>query len=303
MGLMLSATYFENIDRTSDLVHSLVDALSVLSSDSYLTFLIALQLGFAVIMMIIHARVMPLFLICIVFFASMFLSNINFIDPWVIASLLGSLSFTVIAYSIRQISKRKGWIKNRKNMAIIAGFVCLSMLFQISHIINQTYAADVNLVLPSLDQFDIIGQWLNANISKDDRVLNDRSFSGFYLDGSSLMNLTHTYWSDYLLSQRLSDFVDYGSKELELIEELNVVIWHNPNEPELIYPLLKHYNISYIVLLPESGPLDHAIPNGTKKYMKKPFTNEEYTRYFDSYAFLTSNLSLTDGYAGIYRVR
>jgi hypothetical protein len=293
--------YFEDFDGTVDLFQSLVDGWTVLSSNFYLASLIVLDLAIAVTMLIINARAIPLYLICVVLFAVVFLSSMSFVNPVITASLLGSLSFTIIAYSIRQILKIKGWINNRRNIAAVAGFACVSIVVQIPYIMNYAAAADVSMLLPEYDQFYTIGQWLDANISKADRVLNDRSLSGFYLDGFFLMNLTHTYSSDFLVSRSSTESRD-SSKEQAMINEFNAVIWHNPNEPELVYPLLKYYNISYIILLPESGFKDIATLGGSEIYMKKPFSNKLYAQYFDSYDFLKSNLSSAGGSSGIYRV-
>ncbi|MGC1134904.1 MAG: hypothetical protein WA941_18895 [Nitrososphaeraceae archaeon] len=302
IGPVFSTAYFENTGVGSDIFQSLVYAWSALSSDIYLASLLALQLGLAVIMMVIYSRTIPLFLTCIIFFASIFISSVSFISPWILVSLLGSLSFTVIAYSIRLILMKKGWINGRRNIAVIAGFVLVSMLCQISHIINQTYASDSNLILPDLDEFYAVGQWLDENVSQVDRVLNDRSFTGFYLDGFSRMNLSHTYLSDFLLIEPQANSQDYAT-ELQMVEELNAVIWRNPNKPELVYPLLQYYNVSYIVLLPDSELIDLSALNVSEKYLKKPYSNREYIQYFDSYDFLMSNLSLAGGSSRIYSVR
>jgi hypothetical protein len=296
ISIFSDPVYFEGTNIISNFSHSIIQPWEVLDSNIYLAAFIIVALGTSVLTIVVTFKAIPLLIVCIVLFASFVLSGFYLTSTILTAGLMGSLSFTIIAFSIWQIFEIKDWIKSKRKMIFATViFVSVALLIQIPPITNNA-VGDEGEAYSLFGQFYEIGRWLDASDSKADRILNDWSLAGYYMDGFSVKNLTYNYPSDFTIPELKSN-VQESNKELRMIQELNVVVWQNPDEPELIYPLLNYYNISYIVLLPQS----ESGFEGGERYGKRPFDNEIYAKYFDSYDFLQANLS--DSSSRIYRVK
>src|SRR5206468_10382228 len=135
--------------------------------------------------------------------------------------------------------------------------------------------------------------WLKNNVNPNDLILNDRSYASFYIQGFSLLNLTHNYFNGY--TKPMQTYLT--AKDL-MPRELNA-IWIHPEKGYLVYSLLKKYNIRYIVLM-EGGYADFANWGGSgKKLVEK--NNSEYQRLFNSYPFL--QLKYQKGRSAVYFVK
>ncbi|MGI0045119.1 MAG: hypothetical protein ACRD47_15550, partial [Nitrososphaeraceae archaeon] len=291
--------YLEGTSIISDLAMPIAQPLEILillGSNPYLLTFVSVALVASVTTIVVTQKAMPVLILYIAFFISLFLSSLNVVGLISTVSSTVALSFAVIAFSVWKILDLKAWSNSNGRKGIFASAIAvgLFLLTQVPLIANFTSATQGN-TFANLDQFYSIGNWLKTNVSGDDRILNGGTLAGYYLDGFSLMNLTHSYPSALITSEQKLIAGDSG-REATMNEELNVVIWQNPNKPELIYPILSYYNISYIVLLPEL----RSSLEGAERYANKPFSNEIYTNYFDSYDFLQANFS--SGLSRIYQV-
>jgi hypothetical protein len=293
ISITSDSVYFEGTNIISDFSNSTVQLWVVLNSNIYPAVLVISALASSILAILVTFKTTPLLIAYLVLFASLFLSSISFTNPKLTVALMSSLSFTIMAFSIWQVLEAKGWINSKKRILATGIYVIAAFVVQIPFITSNVLS-DENGSFTQFGRYYDIGRWVDSNISSVDRVLNDGSLYGYYLNGFSVLNLTYKYPSNFVLPPMQSNFQDF-SMEQRMVQELNAVIWQNPNEPELLYPLLDYYNISYIVLLPGSGE------RVAERYEAKSFDNEIYTKYFDSYDFLHANFS--DGSSRIYRVK
>jgi hypothetical protein len=77
-------------------------------------------------------------------------------------------------------------------------------------------------------------------------------------------------------------------------------IWLYPDNRDMVYSLLKKFNVKYIVINSEIGFKDYTLWGGTGYYLLKPYYNEGYETMFNSYDFL--KLKWKIGNAAIYSV-
>jgi hypothetical protein len=77
-------------------------------------------------------------------------------------------------------------------------------------------------------------------------------------------------------------------------------IWLYPDNRDMVYSLLKKFNVKYIVINSEIGFKDYTLWGGTGYYLLKPYDNEGYETMFNSYDFL--KLKWKIGNAAIYSV-
>jgi hypothetical protein len=77
-------------------------------------------------------------------------------------------------------------------------------------------------------------------------------------------------------------------------------IWLYPDNRDMVYSLLKKFNVKYIVINSEVGFKDYTLWGGTGNYLLKPYYNEGYETIFNSYDFLKLKWKIGD--AAIYSV-
>ncbi|MGH9878868.1 MAG: hypothetical protein ACRD5H_14645, partial [Nitrososphaerales archaeon] len=137
--------------------------------------------------------------------------------------------------------------------------------------------------------------WFEDNVESKDLILNDRSMSSFFIDGTSSKNLTHSYATGFL------KYAPSSHPRLEMAKELNM-IWLYPNNTSLVDSLLHKHDVRYVTLMPERGYQDYANWGGTGKYVPlKHYRNVEYEKIFNSYPFM--KLVFKSGDASVFAVQ
>jgi hypothetical protein len=136
-----------------------------------------------------------------------------------------------------------------------------------------------------INDYDVL-LWAKDNIKPDELILDDFSFTGFYLQSFSVKNTTSLLWS-------LSDF-----KIQRAIEALNVL--RHIYDESILLNFIDKYHVKYILVTSEWGQYIWEGIGGDNRYVAKPFSPEEYKSILGNYTFL--KLVFEKGNAGIYRV-
>jgi hypothetical protein len=109
-------------------------------------------------------------------------------------------------------------------------------------------------------------EWMQANATSGELILNDFSWSGLYLLSFSIKNVS----MNYLL------------RGLGRAEELEN-IWLHPGNATLVHSLLKKYNVSYVLVTSALEFYDYL---GDSRYKSKPYLPSVYVVLFYTYDFL-----------------
>jgi hypothetical protein len=128
--------------------------------------------------------------------------------------------------------------------------------------------------------------WINENVSSNDLILNDYSYTSRYLLSFSIKNVTAKYYFNS----------DYERNRAIAVQEF----WKNPNNISQFLDLVMRYNISYVLLTSERGYNNWGGIGGDNKYTNKPFTAADYTTFFSENPLL--ELVFEKNGAAIYRV-
>jgi len=127
-------------------------------------------------------------------------------------------------------------------------------------------------------------EWINANTTIYDHILNDATFTSEFANSMSIKNLTYSYYS----------WVTCRNRTVALLD-----IWKEPFDAIKMFNLLQEYNISYIFMTSESNQLIWD-PDFSYKYVCKPYSPKLYAETFDKYPFL--KIMYKDGFTRIYKV-
>jgi Concanavalin A-like lectin/glucanases superfamily len=163
------------------------------------------------------------------------------------------------------------------------------------------------------------GKWHYAVVTYDgfeiklyvDGALADRKFtSGAILNnqgarpvriGATVLGKNHNTASNYFTGNiydlRIWDRPLVAQQTQQELEK----IWLYPNNKDMVYSLLKKFNVKYIVINSEVGFKDYTLWGGTGYYLFKPYYNEGYETIFNSYDFL--KLKWKTGNSAIYSVK
>lgn len=134
------------------------------------------------------------------------------------------------------------------------------------------------------DDFEAL-QWIDRNVSSNELILNDFSYSSIYLISLSIKNSTYCRWS----------IVYYNERAKELW-----TVWEEPHDSQKVFNVIKKYNVSYILSTSEWGNLSEIGLGGDNRYHAKPYSPSEYARLFDTYPFFKK--IFTKGDTRVYKV-
>jgi hypothetical protein len=111
-------------------------------------------------------------------------------------------------------------------------------------------------------------QWIDNNIPPQDVILNDFSFSSFFLLSFSYRNVTTYYRSN-------------GESNRDAFQ-----VWKNPQDIDLLRRTIDKYAVTYVYVTAENYFFDY-LDKVTAEYREKEYTPSEYIRIFNTYSFLT----------------
>lgn len=135
------------------------------------------------------------------------------------------------------------------------------------------------------NDYDVL-YWAHENISSNELIINDYSFTSRFLLSFSLKNITSTY-------HLKSDFEINRAKDVQ-------VFWSNPRNTSYLLELIDKYDPLYVLVTSERGYHNLPIIGGDGKYHQKPFTPATYKSIFQEIPFL--ELVFENGDAGIYKI-
>lgn len=135
------------------------------------------------------------------------------------------------------------------------------------------------------NDYDVL-LWAHRNINANDTILDDFSFTSWYLESFSVKDTTSVFWSR-------SDFkIDRARAALDFIR--------NPENSSMLIDLIHKYSIKYILVTSEWGYYVWNGVGGNNQYVKKPYSPAQYKAILNYYPFL--KLVTEKGNAGIYEV-
>ncbi len=121
------------------------------------------------------------------------------------------------------------------------------------------------------DDFEAL-EWINSNIPSQDLILNDLSYSSFYLRSLSIKNVGIIYHNIFRNDSDILDFIE---------------IWKNPSNTVYLKRMIETYGVKYIFITSEVRFFDFIkSKNDIVEYTHKFYTPSEYIAIFNNYAFL-----------------
>jgi hypothetical protein len=136
--------------------------------------------------------------------------------------------------------------------------------------------------LPSFSCDYNVSVWISQNVPPYELILNDMSYSGFYLPSYTFKRVVFHYFPHP---------PEYDEARL---------IWLYANNETLVSTILKKLKIKWIFVTSEWGYLDFWTYGGSGAYKGKPFHPSMYIKIFDSYNFLKKRYQC--GNSAIYEV-
>jgi hypothetical protein len=127
-----------------------------------------------------------------------------------------------------------------------------------------------------------VSVWISQNVPPYELILNDMSYSGFYLPSYTFKRVVFHYFSHP---------PEYDEARL---------IWLYANNETLVNTVLKKLKIKWIFVTSEWGYLDFWAYGGSGGYKEKPFHPSMYIKIFDSYDFLKKRYQC--GNSAVYEV-
>ncbi|MGQ9722046.1 MAG: hypothetical protein ACUVXA_12075 [Candidatus Jordarchaeum sp.] len=208
--------------------------------------------------------------------------------PCVISWLILSLGITEI-FRMKRLKKYLHSPINSVLIVILISFIILIPQFSASIVQEFSYAnAQRYSWYTSTSTFpnDFIALlWINYNIPPNELILNDLSWTSYWIPSLSIKNITYNRQLDPLGIDR--------AKELK-------TVWEKPHEEYTVYQLLKKYDVHYVFLPSFWGWYDAPELGGTGRVVGKPFSAEWYVQIFDTYPFLKIVFRL--GSTTVYKV-
>jgi hypothetical protein len=128
-----------------------------------------------------------------------------------------------------------------------------------------------------------VSVWISQNVPSYELILNDMSYSGFYLPSYTFKRVIFYYFPH--------PPPEYDEARL---------IWLYANNKTLVSTILKKLKIKWIFVTSEWGYLDFWEYGGFGEYKEKPFHPSMYIKIFDSYDFLKKRYQC--GNSAVYEV-
>ena len=128
-------------------------------------------------------------------------------------------------------------------------------------------------------------KWLDSNVSVQDLILNDATFTSEFILSMSVKNMTYSYRS-WIVSR---------DRSVELFD-----VWTKPFDRVLVSTLLRDYNVSYLFSTSEQHQLIWGPKCLSYEYVNKSYSPQQYAVILDNYSFL--RIVYEKGSSRIYKV-
>ncbi|HIE14152.1 TPA: hypothetical protein EYP70_02655 [Candidatus Bathyarchaeota archaeon] len=113
-----------------------------------------------------------------------------------------------------------------------------------------------------------VSVWISQNVPPNELILNDMSWSGFYLPS-------------YMYKKVIFHYFPHPPEWNEAR-----LIWLHVDNETLVRNVLRKLEIKWIFVTSEERYFDCRLYGGSQKYIEKPFKPAMYIKIFDSYIFL-----------------
>lgn len=236
-------------------------------------------------------ELVPIAILFILLLAIIVGTSISFLSAQRTFVFIFLLSWPMIAYALNEVGLPA--IRNRRRFldyVVLSVFILVLSAIIVPHVqLKLVRPGSPGWFLTGIERYSDtyqVSMWIKDNIPSDELILNDRSYSSFYLNGFKVQNMTHSFWS--------------GHKK-PMVQDL-LMIWQSTPLPEDdVRDLLRQYGVKYVFLTPETGFLDYPGWGGPGGYKWKTHSTSYYRTLFDSYDFL--KLEYASGSAAVYSVQ
>ena len=237
------------------------------------------------------SRLVPLSILFILLLAIIAGASISLLSAQRSFVFIFLLSWPIIAYALYEVGLGGIRIRSRVlDFVVLSMFVLVLSQIMYPHIQSKLISPGspgwfLNGAERYADTYQV-SMWIKDNVPSNELILNDRSYSSFYLNGFKVQNMTHSYWSGHMEP---------------MVQDLTAIWQSSPLPEDEVRDLLRQYDVKYILLTPETGYLDYPAWGGPGGYKWETHPTSYYKTLFDSYDFLI--LEYASGDAAVYSVR
>jgi hypothetical protein len=226
-------------------------------SDHFFAGLLVIAILICVALIIFRGKkaISPLF-VGLLFLVLTIAAGFNIIYPERTAVLVFTLCWAVIAYGVAKLSNSFEFLRVRAAVRylIICGFMIIALYFEAPYIYQQmTHSQGLGWFdftkPPDIGDNYAAATWIKNHVNIHDLILNDRSYSSFYIHGFSVNNLTYNFWNAEM-NPKANDLMPDAS----IIRDMNH-IWnkeyteHKAPLPSVIRPIKNEGNSTTVPLL------------------------------------------------------
>ncbi|MEM3605026.1 MAG: LamG domain-containing protein [Candidatus Bathyarchaeia archaeon] len=250
----------------------------------YINLSIFYMVMFLSIMFSLHPTFYPFFLLILPKRLLMMCSLISWI---VLATIINHLSSNLFVNLRLEFTNRTYTLKF--HASILVAIIITFLIFTPSLVSNLSFEQANRYSWFTrhgfADDYDVL-LWVHKNVKINEVILDDFSFTSYYLHSFSVKNTTSLLWT-------LSDY-----KRERAIDALSFL--KNPTNVSLFLNLIDKYSIRYVLVTSERGYYIWRDIGGENRYVSKPYTPAQYKSIFNKYPFL--KLVFEKGNAGVYKV-
>jgi hypothetical protein len=219
---------------------------------------------------------------------------INGVLSWVIIALFGyyllnkltNSKYLVNLQNRIELTGRLKKIRIRTLVSFCAIVILLSafaptILFSVNNVSHNQLGWNWFVESEPASTYDFKAmEWINANVSSKDLILNIPSWSALYLDSFSIKNMTN-----YYLNSNYERAV------------ASMTLWQNPTNSTFLKAFITEYNVKYIFVTSEYGYYNWSGFGGDQTYVSRQY---DYGVIFDNFTFL--NCVFKEGDTRVYSV-
>jgi len=233
-----------------------------------------------------------------VLLGSVFFGPFSVFLPSRVGLLLNILSWVVFCVAINEFLKWKKIsslifiIKSHSNKINVNKIIISILIFAI--VIWPSFALHINGEIANrydwfsrsaffLNDTPVL-EWISHNVTFDDLILNDFSYTSSYLQSFSIQNVTANRWSNSAISVVIANDTQR--------------YWDDPMDLCRLADLIEKYDIKYVLLTHEWGYRDWKQIGGDGKYKAKQYNRGELHQLFSNTALLKP--VITSALGGLY---
>ncbi|MGI0043580.1 MAG: hypothetical protein ACRD47_07700, partial [Nitrososphaeraceae archaeon] len=270
------------------------------NSDILSRLAIMLEITSFALILVIKKRIEPVFIAAFLLLSTLLFQQLGFLYPQRTLTFIATLSWPLVAFAISELKPvRVNLYKSKINSdhLIISVFVVLALAIQVPSILSQNESQPGWYIFDIFPNSYATAEWLSRNSDSDDLILNDRTYSSFYINGFASRNLTYSYMSGWLKTLP----ADWPS-DFEMMSRNLTKVWDSPWNKDMVSDLVKKYDVKFIALFEDDKFTNWENWGGDGRVAgtQKPYSNKQYEYVFSSYDFL--DLVFKKGDSLVYKV-